>query len=60
MTLKEAHYDLRILEADKKHLVHCINTGNWEGYSEALKVRKQRLKKLESDITELTNLIKIL
>ena len=59
-TLKEVHYDLRILEADKKHLVHCIDTGDWADYKEALAARRANLKTLNVEIEKLKSILEIL
>jgi hypothetical protein len=45
-------WDIEFLRNQIQMCEDGINSGNWEGYSEALAVRKQRLKELKKELEE--------
>ena len=58
MHKKELKYDLKKLKEQREHIKKCISEGNWETCQDALKLRKQRLKKCENDILEIESKLK--
>ena len=43
-------YDLNLLIKQRKHLIECIEEGDWTKYPESLKVRKRRLASMNQKI----------
>jgi hypothetical protein len=53
--LTEKEWDIKYL---KEQIFLCekgINEGNWMGYAENLKIRKQKLRSLKKELKELLN-----